>query len=89
MLKCLDERKSKEDKFYSLNDSFETFFNKYPFMFLVKKELEKQVSNKTEFDKKLLYPYAKFPAEIIQDKLYLVTYFLFREVYTHQTVKGN
>ncbi len=39
VFKCLNERKSKEDKFYSLSDSFETFFAKYPFMFLVQKEL--------------------------------------------------
>lgn len=30
---------------------------------------------KVEFDKTLLYPYAKFPSEIIPGKLYLVLLF--------------
>lgn len=33
---------------------------------------EASKKSKTDFDKVILYPYAKFPAEIIADKLYLV-----------------
>ena len=31
-----------------------------------------------DYDRALLYPYAKFPAEIIPGKLYLVTILIFR-----------
>lgn len=31
-MKCLAERSSKEDKFYALNESFESFATTYPFV---------------------------------------------------------
>lgn len=34
VLKCLSERICKEDKYYALNQGFESFSNTYPFMLL-------------------------------------------------------
>jgi replication fork clamp-binding protein CrfC len=73
VMKCLGERSEKEDKFYALNDSFDNFKAAYPFMLsnaLKLKEAEEK--GREEHDKAILYPYAKFPSEIIPGKLYLV-----------------
>jgi hypothetical protein len=39
-MKCLQERASKEDKFYSLSENYENFQKKYPFMMVDKAMLE-------------------------------------------------
>lgn len=73
VLKCLDERKSKEDKFYGLSEGFESFATLYPFMLLSSQKLKQAAEKgKEEYDKVFLYPYAKFPSEIVPSKLYLV-----------------
>ena len=39
-MKCLEERTSKEDKLYSLSESYENFEKKYPFMMIDKVKLK-------------------------------------------------
>jgi hypothetical protein len=40
VMKCLQERASKEDKFYSLSENYESFQKKYAFMMVDKAKLE-------------------------------------------------
>ena len=43
--------------------------------------------NQMELDKAMLYPYAKFPSEIIPGKLYLVNVGLCRVEWHHRIVR--
>ena len=66
--------KDKDNKLYSLSESYEQFYAEYPVVCLVLAEFEKlkeKNAAKVELDKWQLYPYCRFPSEIIIDKLYL------------------
>ena len=74
VLEILEKFETKEDKHYGLNAGFDSFFQTYPFMCLVKTEFDKlkeEGKSEKEREKLLLYPYSKFPAEIIVNKLFL------------------
>jgi hypothetical protein len=71
-LGCLQEKPTAQDKFYRLADPFPTFAATYPFLLLDAANLKAASQrSRDEFDRLLLYPYAKFPAEILSGKLYV------------------
>ncbi len=63
----LSEKNILFDKYFTLKFGFENFYGKYPFLCLN----EEKDSN----DINRLYPFSKFPSEIIEDHLFLVFYF--------------
>ena len=74
VLECLSQRLSSDDKYYALQESMQQFRQTYPFV-LIREEYLTQVlieQGQQAMEKERMYPYAKFPAEIIPGKLYLV-----------------
>ena len=63
-----------------MNEDFKTFKANYSFMCLDSNKIEEASKhNQLELDKAMLYPYAKFPSEIIPGKLYLVLFLFILE----------
>jgi hypothetical protein len=90
VMQCLREKAEKEDKFYCLGEDFQKFREVYPFMLLDSGKLKAAAEKgQGEYDKALLYPYAKFPSEIIPGKLYLVLPVLRRAVWPARTARGS